>query len=437
MDIQIVDSNLPTLSTLFDHAAVTTGFAANIPATLHVGRQQHLHYYPGHSCIATYELWLEEPQLHPQPTIGVVACTPVGLAYRLYAADPDLPGLASAASVSTIGRQLSALGIVADNQDPVSKQEEEWTVTPIRYRPGNRCSLRYTQRTPTGGQDFFGKVFCRTDERRLAALQTCYQKAQESSLLPLLPQPLAYWPELQMVVQPMVKGVEFHAHAFDEQIPSARRTAWLRWMGQTVGAFHELSRLNLPHVTWQEDLAALHAYLPAITQVMPALATAYQAALAAVPTMAAALSATDVVLSHGALRTDQFLMAPSPTDAPNEAEPPRLIVIDLDTLCLADPARDLGNCLAYLTWKAMRQPQHAGFIAKAQQALLAGYVEQRMMPDGHRLNFYTALALLKIAGRRFRNLTYREWTLVPDLIQRAHIALTRGGRNTHEAYLFS
>lgn len=437
MEIQIVDSKLPTLSTLFDHAAVTTGFVMNLPATRHVGRQQYLHYDPGHSCVATYELWLEDPHLPPQPTIGVVTCTPGGVTYRLYAADPDLPGLASAAAVGAISSHLRSLNIGADEQDPVPNQEDEWTATPIRYRPGNRCSLRYTRHTPTQQQEFFGKLFRHADERRIAAMYTCYQKAQECSQLPLLPQPLAYWPELQMVVQPLVNGVEFHAHAFDEQIPSARRTAWLCWMGQTVGAFHELSRLNLPHVTWQEDLAALHAYLPAITQVMPALAAAYQEALAAIPTMAAALPATDVVVSHGALRTDQFLMAPSPADDPNGTEPPRLILIDLDTLCLADPARDLGNCLAYLTWKAIRQPQHATFIAKAQCALLAGYTAQRAAPDDRRLSVYTALALLKIAGRRFRNLTYREWALVPGLIERAYTVVTSGGRNVHEAYLFS
>ena len=122
------------------------------------------------------------------------------------------------------------------------------------------------------------------------------------------------------------------------------------------------------------------------------------------------------VVCHGALRTDQFLLRHTDQQTTAEAE---LLLIDLDTLCLADPACDLGNCLAYLYWKALRQPQYAYFIERASAAFLAGYLTLRRLPDLLSLAFYQALSLIKIAGRRFATLSYREWPLTPALVQAA------------------
>jgi len=102
----------------------------------------------------------------------------------------------------------------------------------------------------------------------------------------------------------------------------------------------------------------------------------------------------------------------------------RLAMIDLDSYCLANPARDLGNFLAYLCWKAIRQPEHAEFIERAGQAFLSGYLNVQKDIDERWLSVYQAASLLKIAGRRFRSLTYREWPLVIHLIHAAGLYLS-------------
>ena len=94
-------------------------------------------------------------------------------------------------------------------------------------------------------------------------------------------------------------------------------------------------------------------------------------------------------------------------------------MIDLDGFCWADPARDLGNFLAYLVWKAIRNPQQAAFIEAAQRLFLDGYRARRPLPDQPWLAIYQAASLLKIAGRRFRSLTVKEWPLVPRLLDAA------------------
>src|SRR5206468_11413444 len=75
------------------------------------------------------------------------------------------------------------------------------------------------------------------------------------------------------------------------------------------------------------------------------------------------------VASHGGFRTDQLLLV---RDEP--------VIIDLDGLCWANPARDLGNFLAHLRWKAIREPHHAGFIGAAIPSVLEGYETVRDIP---------------------------------------------------------
>ena len=98
-------------------------------------------------------------------------------------------------------------------------------------------------------------------------------------------------------------------------------------------------------------------------------------------------------------------------------------MIDLDSYCLANPARDLGNFLAYLCWKAIRQPEHAQFVERAGRAFLEGYLNVHADIDERWLSVYQAAWLLKIAGRRFRSLSYPEWPLITHLIQLAGLYL--------------
>jgi hypothetical protein len=76
-----------------------------------------------------------------------------------------------------------------------------------------------------------------------------------------------------------------------------------------------------------------------------------------------------------------------------------------------------------LCWKAIRQPEHAQFIERAGRAFLEGYFSVQGDIDERWLWVYQAASLLKIAGRRFRSLTYLEWPLIIHLIQLAGLFL--------------
>lgn len=425
MQLSTIDPHLPALAHFFETAAVAQGFTTHLPADdqasqaapaprapWQVRQMHHLHYQPARHCIATYELSQTDPSQPPSTTIGVMEYTPAGFRYRLFQQDPTLPGLATAVDGATMAERLATLA------PPNNKtaRPSRCTITPIRYRPGQRCALRYTLQLPSAPHSFFGKLFHQTEEQRITALPALHSLTTTTPTLPRLPQPLAYWPDLQLLLQPRIEGTEFHAHVFSEATPIQERVMWFQRLGGALAALHQVTTQALPHRPITTNLAELAEYTPIVAQIMPALATAYGATVQDLTTAAQGLPAVSPVVCHGALRTDQWLISQELTAGGTTEQ---LMLIDLDTLCLANPACDLSNCLAYLTWKAERQPHYAAFIEAAAAALLTGYGAVQPLPPAPWLALYRAIALLKIAGRRFRSLSQREWALTPQLVQSA------------------
>jgi hypothetical protein len=407
-----IDDNLPALSLAFDGDAVARRFTQQWPAreaqshsptAVKSGRRQDVHYVPATRCVSTYSLSVEEVDAAPWPTIGVIEVTPAGIQHRLFTADAQLRGLAQAADVAAMAEPLRVLGV--DRQE--AGGAELCAVTPVRYKPGARCTFRYDMRTPRGQTSSFGKLFARGGAHQWQTISTLYAAGRQESELPRIPRPLGYWPEAEMLFQAAVAGAELHTLAFDRQIDPVTRVDWLRAAGRCIAALHSYQGIAAPRRSFAHNLAELDEYLPAVQQANPALAERYLAAIAALQDAGRRPELAPVV-SHGALRTDQFLL-----------EDNRLVLIDLDGVCWASPAHDLGNLLAYLDWKALRQPQHAAFIRHAQRAFLAGYRTLRALPDSNWLPLYQAAAMLKIVGRRYSGLTYQEWPLTGRLLDQA------------------
>jgi aminoglycoside phosphotransferase (APT) family kinase protein len=210
-----------------------------------------------------------------------------------------------------------------------------------------------------------------------------------------------------MLVQPEVAGgAELNDLAFDPAQDAELRERWLRAAGARLAGLHAAQVAGPPR-TLADDLDELREYVAPMAQVEPALAERYAAAVERIAALAGA-DASAPVATHGAFRTDQYLI-----------EDDRLVMIDLDGFCWAEPERDLGNFLAYLRWKAIRKPADATFIERAGQVFMEGYTSSAPAPDGRRLAIYEADSLLKIAGRRYRSLTVKEWHLVPRLVEAA------------------
>ena len=193
--------------------------------------------------------------------------------------------------------------------------------------------------------------------------------------------------------------------AFDAAQDEGVRERWLHAAGARLAGLHAAQVAGPPR-TLADDLDELREYIAPMAQPNPDLAQRYAAAVERIAERAGAPSAA--AATHGAFRTDQYMI-----------ENGELVMIDLDGFCWAEPERDLGNFLAYLDWKAIRKPADAAFIGRAGQLFMEGYRAAGAAPSEQRLAIYRADSLLKIAGRRYRSLTVKEWHLVPQLLESA------------------
>jgi Phosphotransferase enzyme family len=377
----------PVLATAFDGAAVRSP------------RRRDTKYRPLRRCEAGYDLELVAPDGARRPSIGVVTLTPAGVAARRFDHDPALPSLAEALDPERMAARLAGAVPGLTGCEPA----------PVRYKPGARCVLRYRLATTAGPRELFGKLLAGGVEDQLATVAALRAAAGSEHLPAVLPVTAA-WPDLGLLVQPAVeRGAELHQRAFDPAVPLAERRRLLGAAGRGLAALHGTGLAGVPLVTHADDLAELGGYLAPVGQLDPALGERYAAVLDQVEAAGRAGAAQPAATGHGAMRTDQFLF---------DGETGGLVLIDLDGVCLAEPARDLGNLLAYLDWKAIRRPGDAAFLDQAGAAFLAGYAGERPVA-ADRVAVYRASSLLKIAGRRYRSLTVAEWPLVPALLDAA------------------
>jgi aminoglycoside phosphotransferase (APT) family kinase protein len=179
-------------------------------------------------------------------------------------------------------------------------------------------------------------------------------------------------------------------------------------MGTAVAHLHDQSKPAGPPRTFVADLDDLAVFTPLFTHLAPTLAPTFSRALSRL-SEEAARNQTDFVPTHGALRTDQLLVAED-----------GIVALDWDGFCWAHPARDIGNLLAYLDWRAIRRPQDRAIAVAAGRTFLDSYAETRPGPPQATLRFARNASVLKIAGRRLAGLTFDEWDLLPDLLATIH-----------------
>jgi hypothetical protein len=104
----------------------------------------------------------------------------------------------------------------------------------------------------------------------------------------------------------------------------------------------------------------------------------------------------------------------------------------MDSYGWADPARDVANLLAYLRWRAIRQPSSTHTVARVRAAFLEGYGEAAASPlDLDSVRVFEAASMLKIVGRRYRSLAADEWERLPALLDAALVQLGDSVGRTH------
>ena len=396
-----LDPSLPGLAAVLDPAGVARRFERHWPGpgpSPSVGgcAVEHVHWSPGVECRVTYRLSLRPTVGAPSVTIGVVTATPDGVRHRLFTADPELSGIAATTDPEVMRVWFSEL---------LGRQLEGCSVTPVRYRPADRCVLRY--RLSGGGPPvtLYGKLLSGDTFETVASTVG----ALGDGLVPPL---VGVAPAWRLVVQGDAGDRSLGSVAAE---PEARNAlVEVAAGGRLLSSLHRRSGPPGRHRSLDDDVDGLRRHLPALERVSPAVADRMSEGIDRLAALAGA--AVPTAPAHGAFRLDQVHVgARSP------------VLIDLDSYCWAEPARDVGNLLAYLRWREIRRPETAATVAGVRVAFLAGYLGAGAAPlDAGRLRAFEAATALKIAGRRCRRLAVGEWERLGTLVSAALDLLAAG-----------
>ncbi|HEY7127743.1 MAG TPA: phosphotransferase [Ktedonobacterales bacterium] len=382
----------------------------------------------------------EQAPLEKAPS-GGISSRQLGLSVQAFPADSSLSALAASCDVSSGTPLFQALASATqrylDNADWRLISAE---AVPVRYKPGNRCVIRYLlqlERAGAAGLEqrtlpVFGKVYADPNQARVtySIQERLYaEQASEKDYPPLLPYPLGMLEAMGLTLHEAVPPI--HAGASNS---SARASPALT--GSEVfkprvlrGRGGEVSEAVIPEgavTSTAQALVRLHT-----SRVRPANKTLRagakeasrlreRAALLTVwyPAQAEEIkrlseklagnletaSITAPVLAHGGFKSSQLLFAQG-----------QVYVVDFDGMCLADPALDVGYFLAYLRpsglWyqrtgtREWFEGTAAVFRSAYGQALLQ-HGEGREVVTGilQRARWYEAALLFKIATRRVNRL---------------------------------
>ncbi len=353
--------------------------AGALDSTIHSLKRRTTAWTPGEGCVATYEIRSDSNSPDPRPRdVLVVRAGLAGWQFSAAADDPALPGL-----------RPTLTGDI-----PI-----------VSYKPGESCVVDLGERQ-------FAKL---VPPARLAALKLAFDElgrvASIDPAAPGVPRVLATDPALGLLIMERVPGASLHDLLSVSPVSAQASCAQL---GAALASMHLHRDSPLAARRIDDDDDEVRRCILAAKIVAPATGDRLEALLDMATARAKELPPGVTGPAHGVLRTDQAIV--------NEG---RTVLVDLDGACAAPPERDLANFSAYLWWRSVRKPGDAASLLAMADAATTGWRGVGDAPelDDDCTRAWRALSLLKIAGRRYRNLTRAEWPLVPRLLDEAAACL--------------
>ncbi|MFP5346744.1 MAG: phosphotransferase family protein [Actinomycetes bacterium] len=406
-------------------AAALDGFLASAGGD---GRRPGLRYLrrkPGRGLVAVfgsagdgevYTVSVEEAALS-----GVAGSAPAqGPTVRRFPDDPQLPHLATAMTPSAHAEVAEALEALARRVHgvPPSYQLCGIDAEPLRYKPGDRCVLRYRLRFAPRDESGSG-----TGPRTHTLVAKLYRDRAEAERADELLRRLGSEAAITWTARPL--GLLGHLPlAVTEDLGSARdavpATSGLDVIrpgdpraGDAVrAAARALADLHTSSVATQgcadrtgEDEAGkatkraktLQRYVPDLTPEIAEVVDVLSRTLTG-------LSDDGLRPAHGSYKPSQLMVRAG-----------QVFLVDFDQFCLADPALDVGYFLAYLRPSGLwyRRAGRRAWFDDAAAVFVSAYT-QRLAERGvssavstaivGRSHVFTAALLLKIAARRANRL---------------------------------
>jgi hypothetical protein len=339
-------------------------------------------YRPDGSCTLRYRVQLSPGR---QERILLVDVPPAAtdVVIHPFPDDPGLPTLPRALD-PVLMRQVLGRAVPGTGGE---RAIGRCAVDVVHHPRQARCVLRYRLSVGAGGPGelrhpvVYGKVY--GDDTAASAASALRLLRQGLSVLPdrariVVPQPLAVVPSLRLGLveavpgRPLLPDLVKAACAADGSSPAPDRgplASGLRTAARTVAAVHACSAsgARLPVRALSSELAATVREIELVQPVWPDAAARLRPSLAAAleltgdhrrPTASAGWPLAPG-LAHGDFTAAQVLLDGSG----------RAGIVDVDTLCVAEPALDVGRFLAYLHVTGVRRSRAAWSVLADMSAL--------------------------------------------------------------------
>jgi thiamine kinase-like enzyme len=341
------------------------------------------------------ELWREIPER--------------AMRLQVWPFDPEFPHLIRLGNPSHVAELFASLGLSENS-------EQMPTVTPIRYRPGERHVLRYdigSPETAPEGERLYAKLYTNAqDAAKAFGIANRVVDWLDTNNLGLHGnRPVALSEELNVVLYPHAPGKPL-SHQFHRSHRWLSRQ--LQIIGRALAVLHngpESLQVDLKENTFAREAKVVRRASEHIEILLPETHAKILKIVEKAEALYAALPQEKPTFTHSDFKSDHLLTTPD-----------GLTLIDFDTCTLTDPAMDIGKFLADLEWWFTLKGI-AG-VEEAQAELLKGYVgkgqrDQKLDERLRRARFFHVLILVKIVARRvpiFR----KEWAnRTSRLIERA------------------
>ena len=275
--------------------------------------------------------------------------------------------------------------------DPIemSRRLAPWRVISVeilKHKPGRRCSLAYTLEGTSGITRVFAKIFA--SERGASIYETLGLISEAAPAGILVPRPIAYVPDLRLLVCEYLDGVGLAASLYlGESGEPARR------MGSALAALHGCRAL--PARGWSaghelENLSrwAVHLGTRAERARLSSLRQGLQTWALRLP----ALPPENETLVHRDFYAEQILDCRGIT-----------AIVDLDDARRGDPAVDLGNFLAHLTLRSLQFAETRHGCTSSRPIFIEAYRRSARGEGGtgsllERAAFYEAASLARLSA---------------------------------------
>ncbi|MGH3342475.1 MAG: ABC transporter transmembrane domain-containing protein [Carbonactinosporaceae bacterium] len=335
--------------------------------------------------------------------------------------DPDLPTLAEAVDAQAI----SGLAAFARGKQPP-------TVAVVHHSRQGPCVLQYRfRRSPAHSLAhpapiIYGKVYADGTGDVVHGFLRALALAREHDgdrHPAVFPTPVLYDPKLRLLLIEAVPGeprvprllsTTLGITGEDTREGRMALQSAVRESGRALAVLHGGDLATAPVRSMTKELEGVRRELGIVASIWPQLADRVRSRLDLLSQQVP--EAPDIVLSHGDFTPSQVVLGGrSPT------------VVDLDTLCWADPALDLGRYIAHLHLKALKVGGEKGaeLVERLTAEFLDGYScagprAAAAAAAMDRIAFYKSITLARTALRACRQLKPTRFGLAMSLLDDIH-----------------